>query len=370
VIVHNKASYDGGGIHCWTASPLITLNRFVNNTGGSGGGVYCEYFSYPDIRSNVFRGNTSTFGGAVHCQYGSSPTISDNLLFENSALRGGGIYYINTSPWILHNAIISNFAQDGGGIHGSSDYAVIRGNTIAGNTAHSFGGGIRSSQDLSVIESNTVVGNTAWRGGGLVCADASPAVTNCILWGNDPDQIEVYDNEAPVVNYCDVEGGWEGEGNIEAYPQFIMAERNDYRLFRESPCIDSGHPDKFDADGTRSDIGAHSFDQGDDLTLYLTPATRIVAPGDTVDVLYTVINGQPEKVPFTLLTRVLLPDSSRLDIYGPEQYTICAGYTAQASLPHWIPPCAGPGFYTCESMIGLPPSTLYDEDSFRFLVMP
>lgn len=43
-----------------------------------------------------------------------------------------------------------------------------------------------------------------------------------------------------MITYCDVEGGWPGEGNIEGDPLFIGGDPFDYHLSGSSPCIDMG----------------------------------------------------------------------------------------------------------------------------------
>jgi hypothetical protein len=70
-------------------------------------------------------------------------------------------------------------------------------------------------------------------------------VTNCILWGNTAsvgNEIYNYPDVArssrPVVSYCDVQGGWEGIGNMDSDPGFVGADN--FRLVPGSPCIDAG----------------------------------------------------------------------------------------------------------------------------------
>ncbi len=60
-------------------------------------------------------------------------------------------------------------------------------------------------------------------------------VVNSILWGNER-QIYIPSD----VSYCDVEGGYAGEGNISGDPLFIDLENGDFRLRSGSPCTDAG----------------------------------------------------------------------------------------------------------------------------------
>ena len=59
------------------------------------------------------------------------------------------------------------------------------------------------------------------------------------------------------MNYSDIQGGWEGEGNIDADPLFVNVENGDFSLQNSSPCTDSGNPNLWynDTDGSSSDMG-------------------------------------------------------------------------------------------------------------------
>ena len=46
-----------------------------------------------------------------------------------------------------------------------------------------------------------------------------PTVTNCILCGDTPDEIE--DTHYATVTYSDVQGAYAGTGNIDADPLFV-----------------------------------------------------------------------------------------------------------------------------------------------------
>ena len=111
------------------------------------------------------------------------------------------------------------------------------------------------------------------------------------------------------------------------------------------------------------------FNQNDYLTLYLTPDTKEVSPGDELGVTYTAINRWDSPEAFWLLSQVLLPGGSSLNILGPDQYTLPANYTAQVHITHPVPNITPIGMYEYRSLIGVPPGTLYDEDSFTFKVI-
>jgi hypothetical protein len=104
----------------------------------------------------------------------------------------------------------------------------------------------------------TFIGNSSTYGGGIFNLSSHSNLNNCILWGNTPEQIYV-DGGVPMVTYSDVQGGWSGQGNIEADPCFADPDANDFHVKSQagrwdpneqkwvqddvtSPCIDVGDP--------------------------------------------------------------------------------------------------------------------------------
>ena len=68
--------------------------------------------------------------------------------------------------------------------------------------------------------------------GGIVY-DNNCWVVNSIVWGNSKPQISKLSSDSPGeidVFYCDVEGGFDGEGNIDADPCFVDPANGDYFL--------------------------------------------------------------------------------------------------------------------------------------------
>ena len=91
--------------------------------------------------------------------------------------------------------------------------------------------------------------------------EAAVEMLNSITWNNTPDNI--YENGGLLAStYSNIQGGWEGEGNIDADPQFTDPENAVYTLQSTSPCIDAGDPNsELDPDGTRADMGAYPYKQ-------------------------------------------------------------------------------------------------------------
>src|SRR5678815_3035481 len=82
-------------------------------------------------------------------------------------------------------------------------------------------------------------------------------LTSSIAWDNMPDQL----GGTTTANYCDVQGGFTGTGNLDADPRFWDEGGRDWHLLPSSPCIDAGDPSATtDEDGSRADMGAFAYD--------------------------------------------------------------------------------------------------------------
>jgi hypothetical protein len=62
------------------------------------------------------------------------------------------------------------------------------------------------------------------------------------------------DDDLSSVTYSNIEGGWPGEGNIDADPLFVDSAAGDLRLLPGSPCIDAGDNTAV-PEWVRTDIG-------------------------------------------------------------------------------------------------------------------
>jgi len=232
-------SFGGGGISISSAGAKIQWNKITGNTITStyavGGGILISSNSNPvlvlknEISDNklIETGSDSKGGGGIFCYKASSNLIliAENIISDNIVISktrgtltgsGGGINLDNSTAFIRNNLIKNNKAENGGGLKindpNTSDTPTIINNTIVYNEASLAGGGILGNQ----------------------------AIINSILWGNTAiNNPQIYGNVS--VNYSNVEGGFNGTGNIDDDPLF--ADTINYYLSNSSPCVDAGNPE-------------------------------------------------------------------------------------------------------------------------------
>ena len=184
-----------------------------------GGGIKCDSSSSPTIINNSIKGNIAAiYGGGIYCS-NSNPIIINNIVAKNSAYAGGGIFCDNSSPSIISTVVAGNFLK------------------VYCNEGGCYDG----------------------YGGGIAGFSANPVITNTIIYGNIGLDIFFLTGSSPVITYCNIGDGWEGEGNISVNPIFVDPDYGDFNLCSQSPCIDTGDPSIVDPDSTRSDIGLFSL---------------------------------------------------------------------------------------------------------------
>lgn len=290
----------GGAIFCKDSSnPEISDCYFVDNNATSGGCIYCTYDSSPVIYNCYFKNNLADVGGAISIFYHSNPNIKSCIFEENKATNGAGIYCAdNTEPEITGCYFVRNTATgpeeqpqtvnlesinydafDGGGIFIYSSNPIIRDCEFIQNKAGNDGGGIFCDGDsYPFIDNSLFVENVAENsynsegvlkaftynaGGGIFSKIyAEPWINNCTFVGNSSAIAVYYNTEndkgnATVTNciivenqeniilpidiaYSMVQEGYDGPGNIDGEPFFVVGPQGDFYLSSESPCVDKG----------------------------------------------------------------------------------------------------------------------------------
>jgi len=221
---------NGGGIDCTLESNPIIKNCVIayNKADALGGGIACRGLSCPLISNCTFIGNISrgyyegSNGGGLCCFILSDATVTDCVFIDNESEYGGAIQCGVSFPSITNCLFIGNVADKGGGaIDCAASDPLITNCTFVNNDA-AFGGALSTTG---------------------VFLPSHPKLTNCILWDNSSNEIELLIGRI-TITYSDVKGAWPGTGNIDKDPLFadtpIDSSDRDLHLFYNSPCRDAG----------------------------------------------------------------------------------------------------------------------------------
>ena len=246
---------NGGGMYLYQSSPTLTNVTFNGNTAERGGGMDLDV-SAPTLTGVTFIGNSAVWGGGMYISH-SNPTLTGVTFIGNSADRGGGMYINDFNPNFessnptLTNIIFSgnNAVERGGGIYFASCGAITLTNVIFSDNTAQFGGGIYTVDSELILIHVTMVDNYANLGTAIYINPPTNLTTiNSIMWDNIPGN-PLFMWGLDDVTYSDIQGGWSGEGNIDADPLFCDAENGDFTVQSDSPVLGAGQ------DGT--DMGAY-----------------------------------------------------------------------------------------------------------------
>jgi parallel beta-helix repeat protein len=164
-----------------------------------------------------------------------------------------GVYCSAASPTIMNCNIVDN-VNDGMKLYMASKPTVSN-CIIAGNGGSGLAMYIFTAGRYILINSPTIVNCTITGNSDIGISEGRPTVLNSIICGNG---VQITSSSA-VVTYSNVQGGYSGEGNIDADPFFADPDNGDYHLKSQagrwdpasqswvtddvsSPCIDAGDP--------------------------------------------------------------------------------------------------------------------------------
>jgi predicted outer membrane repeat protein len=229
LITLNAAAENGGGIYSGDATSVFIRCKFSQNTAenGSGGGYHNNMFGHYTFDSCLITGN-SAFDSGGGMSLGSkcvSGVITGTEISDNTAGNYGGGFF---GGWDVHMTITNS--------------------VITGNLTSNQGGAFCLLQECSFEMANlSISNNTALEGGAIYCSDdINLTITDSILWGNIPDGI-TGDLDEVTAEYCDIQDGFPGMGNISMDPGFIEGPMGECYLSQmaagqpsDSPCLNAG----------------------------------------------------------------------------------------------------------------------------------
>ncbi len=259
----------GGAIYSEIYSrPVITGCTFSSNWAVvSGGAIYNTHDCNTVITDCNFTGNwvINRGGGAIYNDDNSKLTITDCMFLDNSADSGvgGAVSNINSNLTMERCILYNNSVGElyfGGAVYNHQADATFNDCKFIHNQAY-FGAAIENDDCGNITVTNCVFSrnydgsaiyhsssgyltvencsfNRMYIGspGGIKSDGGSLIVKNSIFWDNEENggsQIYASDfHETISITYCDVQGGWPGEGNIDVDP--LYADWAEYDLHLKS----------------------------------------------------------------------------------------------------------------------------------------
>lgn len=289
----------GGAVLIENSQVMVSTCLFENNyASNAGGAIYTtrppgQEASRLEVEASVFVGNTvgTTTTDTTHDTFGGAIAIIGNArihgcTFIANEARG---YTIFTRP--------GRYAM-GGALYTAEGHTEVETSSFLGNgsnlgahshtpdPSHVYGGAIFQSSGSLTLNNCIVAENflrtVRWgdhRGGGLYVAGGTSSLTNCSFVSNQ--NVAVYHESGtvsiensilffnqssdlpqvagnPAINFCAVQNGPEGNGNIRVNPVFSKR----YSLASTSLAIDAGNPDEKHNDVIPPGKGELRNDQG------------------------------------------------------------------------------------------------------------
>ena len=244
---NNSANRDGGAFYTRNGNSTLSNVTFTGNSADDRGGAVYNAESNDVYTDTQFGSNNAEFGGAIFNSSGSDPNLTNVDFVSNTANDGGAVYNDGGSPVIISAVFADNIAASSGGAFFSRAGNHTVANSLFTGNVSSSGGGIFSLNNSSSVVNSTFSDNAGRDGSAIAFSgdeDNTPSVANSIIYDNrtfaTENQIVAGETGLSVSNSL-VEGGFEGEGNLDVNPEFVAPDNFDYRLNQGSPAINAGN---------------------------------------------------------------------------------------------------------------------------------
>jgi len=270
-------------INIINASPKIINNRFNNFQieGQAESAVIFCINSSSIIVNNIFS------NGSIALNYELTGWIlskNSTLTIKNNRMEDGYVGFSEPTGYIVSvgsdniisensfNNVSMGYCWTCAAIVALDESSLIINNNLILRATGDGYGAILASESEYVSYNNTLVSNK----GGYTNLFSDGIVNNDINYPNGWGNAVYLDAYSTLqISHSNIEGGYEGEGNIDISPLFSDSENDDYSLQSESPCIDAGTAD-LDGDGIDDigdfyglapDMGAYEFESEYDFSI-------------------------------------------------------------------------------------------------------
>jgi parallel beta-helix repeat protein len=235
----------------------VTVGGFtITGSGDSASGVYLDECRNVILSNNIIRDNgNSTTSNGIFLQNASEALIEKNIITGNAS---SGITISQKAAAIVRNNIVAQNGNSGISKGYGNRVSYIINNVVDRNGNHNWGDSGIATGSNDIVANNIVTNN----GGDNPNAGTSVGIYIIIPSG--------YPAPTPTLSYNNVWNNYQGEytninpgsGDISEDPQFENPTNGVYSLSTGSSSINSGDPDLYDSDCSRSDRGAYGGPYG------------------------------------------------------------------------------------------------------------
>jgi len=207
----------GDAIFQFEGSLILTDCVFTENTWGV---IDCSLQAELTLQDCTFIDNELS-SSIISC-FKQKNLRMYNCVFKNNVIDFiAGIRVRVDEEFVADNCIFAG--NVGTPILHHGGHMVISNCVFAGNIGGFYSSGIQSESQDTIICNCTFSGNSnsSRFGGSALSLREGGQISNCIFWDNSQPIIDTRQDE-PFVKYCDVQGTWPGEGNIDVDPCFAM----------------------------------------------------------------------------------------------------------------------------------------------------